>query len=441
MNTFDSQLRKLHLGDTHQQAIDKKILSNSANYTAAFLDIIFKNGVSDAEKFISLVKNDKKSDSIAQAIKVSENQVRDLKKARQSSLWSNDADFVTMSLDEYVPRKTLRLTSWVDLDQLVVGSSAIIHEDQKRKSTFAQDFSQVGTKSLLSGKGFEKEVSRRREQRIDVLSNVRFSVADPNFYSVVIEDRFFNRKLCSRLAKLSNQVLLSKNEVDEVDEAIILPIAHIDSDYFQHLSEMWSGLALVDYFPKNLPIVYTEDTYGILDLLCERLGVDRSRFKSFLDMQDIRVKKAYQIHPVGGNLWDAAFFEHFNKYNSYEDSGFKVFLANPKGGVEIKNKDEVCKVLRDLGFLIVHPEDLPVSKLIDLFQRSSLVVTATSKVLANTAFMQRGSSLVELQDAKSIKSDYYLRTRFNDMNYDCVVVNSGVVDVDELLTVLASRSV
>ena len=61
--------------------------------------------------------------------------------------------------------------------------------------------------------------------------------------------------------------------------------------------------------------------------------------------------------------------------------------------------------------------------------------------MANVAFMQRGSSLVELQDVKSIKADYYLRTRFNDMNYDCVVVNSGVVDVDELLTVLASRSV
>ena len=439
MNKDPSQSSALLLDDVYKSIFDQSGQLNGAKYTETFLNIIFNDGVVYAEKFIAQVKNDKNVSKIASNVRVSENQLRDLKRSLHVSKVAKD--FLSLRLNEYHPESTSILSNWSDLSRLVAGQSGVVGKRGFRQSTFERDLGGGANVKQLDKGRFSKGLVEHQEQRIDVLSNVRFSAVDSHFYSVVVEERFFNRKLCSRLAKLTNQVLLNKNETATIDEAIILPIAHTDRDYFQHLSEMWSGLALIDYFPKNLPIVYTEDTYGILDLLCERLGVDRSRFKSFSDMQSIRVNKAYQIHPVGGNLWDAAFFEHFNKYNSYDDSGFKVFLANPKGGVEIKNKEEVCKVLRDLGFLIVHPEDLPVSKLIDLFQRSSVLVTATSKVLANVAFMQRGSSLVELQDVKSIKADYYLRTRFNDMNYDCVLVNSGVVDVDELLTVLASRSV
>lgn len=410
-----------------------------ARFTTLYEDILYYAGVVIASEFIQYVKENSNSDELQRRIVVAEKQYREIEK-----YFKNKEEVKSSGLYDITELDCFEISVPIILEDMsklknLNSNRYLIKCKENGSIKFENIFLDNSKYGYLKNEGFDKKNLRNyNDVFFRISNNVSFSAFDHNFYAVIDGNSYYDRKNCARLAKLTNVNFIAKKQNEKIKEAIILPIAHTDKNYFYHLTEMWYGLNYIKYFNKDLPIIYTGDTFELLDFFCEKLKINKSRLKSFKQMENTVVEKVYHFSPMA-YLWDESFFEFFKNLNPYNKPNFKIFIANPQGTNELKNKEEVFVLLRKMGFLIIHPQDLKMKKMIDLFQKASIVLCQSNVILTNTAFMKSGTHLIEILDEKNISSEFYLRTRFNKMEYSCLVPNSGVVDINELEKIIAKH--
>ena len=130
----------------------------------------------------------------------------------------------------------------------------------------------------------------------------------------------------------------------------------------------------------------------------------------------IAIKKLYYVSPVSyvpynfrsiklSNQHKARigfshkFFKNFTRYYSVGDADRKfekVYLLRKSNYRKILNEDEVVKVLKELGFLIIDPTSLSFSDQVLIFRGASIVVSAAGAALANIVFSNKKQIVVSI---------------------------------------------
>ncbi|MEN0582259.1 glycosyltransferase family 61 protein [Phytobacter palmae] len=307
-------------------------------------------------------------------------------------------------------------------------------------SSFDDDFYNYKheDKNTLREKGFAKVLSDRSQERFRIVDNARVHTFNHNFYAVSDENGFYDSSNAARLAKLSHVNYISVNKTPEkyIEKAIFLPIDHACNNYYHALSECFGGLKFISELPSDIPIVYTEDRFDVLDFIASRLCIDRNRFISIKTLSNAVIEKALQLYPCNFT-WDKNTYLFFKQISYPQTIPSKIYISRSKSSRGPSNELEVENEMRNLGFDIVYAEDLTFAQQVLSFSNASIVVSPHGAGLANILFMQKGSALVEIFNRDYIQPDFYLRSRHNDMKYQCTIQSDSFFNIDDLKEAIA----
>ncbi|WP_192841383.1 glycosyltransferase 61 family protein, partial [Falsirhodobacter sp. alg1] len=106
----------------------------------------------------------------------------------------------------------------------------------------------------------------------------------------------------------------------------------------------------------DAPILYQEDKYRILPVVCDRLGIDKNRLISIDEASDLNIQKALlPSHPP--YYWNKSVFSFFQKISTRTvKDGLKVFISRRRSNRGPSNEDELETFLAERGFLVVYAE-------------------------------------------------------------------------------------
>lgn len=214
---------------------------------------------------------------------------------------------------------------------------------------------------------------------------------------------------------------------DHAEEfALLLPIPHHPRNYYHVVGEMITGLRLAKQTGDS-PIVYQEDNLDLLKPICHRLGISTQRLIPFSKAKNVIFTRA-AIPTPPPYYWNSSVFSFFERvagpYN--KPANKKIYLSRRHSSRSISNEVSIETALNEVGFDIVFAERLTVDEQIELFKNADIIVAAHGAGLANCAYMQNKSALLELFSFDMIKRDFYMRTRHNNTFYSCVIYNEQV---------------
>ena len=306
--------------------------------------------------------------------------------------------------------------------------------------TFDKDFSSYTEemKTFFREKGFARALSRRNQERFRVIDNARVYAFNHNFYAISDEGGYYDSTNAARLAKLSyvNYVGSNDNHKEYIDKAVFLPIDHACNNYYHALSECFGGLKFISELPPEVPIVYTEDRFGVLDFIASRLCIDRSRFIPMKDLSNTIINKALQLFPYSFT-WNQDTYLFFKNISYPQTVKSKIYVSRRKSSRGPTNEPEVENEMKALGFDIVYAEELSFAQQVFTFSNASVLVGPHGAGLTNILFMPENSSLIEIFNKDFIPSDFYLRSRHNNMRYACSIQSENLFNIDELKEAIA----
>jgi capsular polysaccharide biosynthesis protein len=86
------------------------------------------------------------------------------------------------------------------------------------------------------------------------------------------------------------------------------------------------------------------------------------------------------------------------------ESSNKIFLSRSRleeSNRTIKNDKEVDELMDSLGFLVIHPQEMPVVEQISLYKKTRIMTGFSGSALHNCIFMEPQSLLIEIGDPRS----------------------------------------
>lgn len=298
-------------------------------------------------------------------------------------------------------------------------------------STFDADFPDLDpkTESMLESSGFRKQVRERVPDSIRVVQNARFHAFDKSFYTVSFDDsgkRSFDTSFAARVAGESTYNALAKVEhIKIVEEAIVLPIEVINSNFYHVLSEKIHGMRLLSLFDDGIPIIYTGDDFGLVELFAKKMNIDPRRLVCLDEAQDWLVRKAALIYP-GAYTWTRSVFDFFGQFAKRETKPHRrIYISRLGSRREFSNELEIQEVAVRCGYEVIYPESLSIEDQIQTFSAASTIVAGHGAGLAHLAFMSSGTRLLELFPRYMIKPDYYLRSRSNSTEYSFIIADTA----------------
>lgn len=302
-----------------------------------------------------------------------------------------------------------------------------------RISSFDLDFKglDVDTLSTLSFFKFNERILAEDHFKLRIITNALVHGTNRQFYVCSQDGVFFDENNCGRLTKASHFSYLNKG-IKKIDEAIILPIPYASSNYYHNFSEMVYGLSHIEKFDNSLPIIFSENNYGILKEIARRAGIRLSRLYSLGDICDSTISRAYSILP-SNFYWSPEFFNFFQKLAPTQKYMKKIYISRKNSSRSFLNEDEVELQLKSLGFEVFLLEKLSISQQIELFSNTNIVVAGHGAGITNIAYMQPRTTLIEIFEDYSIVPHFYLRSRHNQMKYRPIFSKERYVPIDDLV--------
>uniref|UniRef100_UPI000AC9A57D glycosyltransferase family 61 protein n=1 Tax=Endozoicomonas arenosclerae TaxID=1633495 RepID=UPI000AC9A57D len=318
----------------------------------------------------------------------------------------------------------------------------IYNKTDEKISFFDKDFENFDDKlkSKLRLYNFDEKISKSSSLKIRVMKNVKLHGENKHFYACAQDGSYFDEENSARLAK-STRITYFKKTIKKINRAIILPIPHAPSNYYHSLSEMVYGLHLINRFDSNLPIIYSQDKFGLLQEVADRMSIDPSRFYSIDQVSDSIIENAFSI--ISGHFyWDTNFFKFFRSLvKDKTETSRKVYVSRKKSSRSLKNESNIENILSSNGFDIIYSEELSIKEQIELFASVDILISSHGAGLSNIAFMKKGTSLIEIFEDQSIVTHFYFRSRHNDMNYVPIFAKNKNLDISDLLAAIEHLSI
>lgn len=101
------------------------------------------------------------------------------------------------------------------------------------------------------------------------------------------------------------------------------------------------------------------------------------------------------------------------------EAGGRIYLSRKLAGKRrIVNEDEVVQTLRKHDFQVVHAEELPFERQVELFSRTRYLVSNHGAGLTNMLFMPEGGSVLELRhQTDRIRNWFFILSATVNLNY------------------------
>lgn len=298
-------------------------------------------------------------------------------------------------------------------------------------STFLNDFEDMPSLiDKLKVYGFDKKIPLDNPFMFRVMKDVDVHTKNRNFFAYV-QDIYFDQPNSGRLTKKTLKTTL-ENNFNTIAEAVLLPIPHSTRNYYHVLSEMIYGLSRLQYFDSKLPVIYCEDRLNILPEICEKLKIDIKRFYSFNDISGSRIVRGYSL--LSANFfWDKNFFNFFKQIRPNVPKNKNIYISRRKSSRPLENENEVEATLANHGFEIIFAENLTFNEQVELFTSTKLLISSHGAGMSNIAFMDKGTTVIEIFTDKAIVEHYYLRSRHNDMRYIPAFAENNNININALL--------
>lgn len=202
--------------------------------------------------------------------------------------------------------------------------------------------------------------------------------------------------------------------------ATVASLAGRSSDNYFHW--LWDHLPRLALLQEKPDLYYIDNSKPWQRDLLSRVGLDPSQILSTAEFRAIQAKRlvvpSYPDFCAPLCPWVGRFFrDHFPPKAGVERSG-RIYISRRDAlWRKVVNEEEVIRFLKPLGFEPVALGELTVGEQIDLFQRAEWIVAPHGAGLANIAFCQPGTRVVEIFAENFLRQDYWRQSELMGLHY------------------------
>jgi capsular polysaccharide biosynthesis protein len=228
--------------------------------------------------------------------------------------------------------------------------------------------------------------------------------------------------LALRLSGIRN-VQITSDDPDVLDAAVrpeaqideeCIYLGHLMSHYGHFLTETTSRFWALPYFPGRrvvfYPFIFGSAIRPFMQPFLEAFGITEDR-TTFL-REPCRFRRI--IIPDRTFHFNASVHERHlevaqrvRRHLGLKDidrGSLKIFLSRSRlssGRTSVSNQAEVDVLMKELGFHVVHPQEIPIVQQIDMYARCEVMAGFSGSALHNCLFMNPGTVLIEIGDLRA----------------------------------------
>lgn len=292
--------------------------------------------------------------------------------------------------------------------------------------------------------GFFQAAGRESIDRLYVTSGVRLSATGWGDATLIDSNNNFHPTRSSRTARLTGTAFVDESS-QSIPEALVLPFAFSPKNYYHFLSETAYGLRHAIRCSNAVPIVYDQDPFGVLPIICTWLSISPSRLVKRENLVNSTIEKAY-LPDSGPYYWDNHFCSFFRSLGvrsvrRVRSSRSKVYISRRRSSRPVSGEDRLEEILSSNGFEILYAEDLSFEDQVSVFSNCDFIVAPHGAGLANSVFCPEGTVVVELFNSDFVNRDFQQRSMHFTPNYFAVLMGDEVdLNLQNLLEVIRSIS-
>jgi len=252
---------------------------------------------------------------------------------------------------------------------------------------------------------FEKELVKnisisnyRFLKNIFIVKNTIFKPLPPYFY---IKDTFFERPTLIKIIKdTMKNIIRSEKKISTIDKASWI-LDNKSTVYFHFICDSLTRAVLIDERIKDYPVLLTHDFIGN-NFVYE--------FLDYLEIPYIQMENKYYYikdllitpHTAPSGNYDPKLIKKlsykFTKNNtSLESKNKRIWIDRKNERRDVKNLEEVKKILKKFNFEIVNFKDYSVLEKINLLGKTEYLMGAFGSGLTNMLMLPSSSKLIELR--------------------------------------------
>jgi len=212
----------------------------------------------------------------------------------------------------------------------------------------------------------------------------------------------------------------------------ILGIQDWSNNYFHWMTEMLPRIVAMKHHHPSIPVVIPSN-YLNYPFIVESLDLLNIDIKIFDVRQSLKVNKLYATAiPHVGRFHEGLMHFFRDKMLSstpYHRDPFRcIYITRGKARRRrISNEEAVFELLEKKGFEKIVLEDLQLKDQVKIFQEARVVVASHGAGLANTMFMQKNQTVIELKSHNNNYWCYFSLARVFGLKY-YYSLNNGHVD-------------
>lgn len=221
------------------------------------------------------------------------------------------------------------------------------------------------------------------------------------------------------LFKAAIRLKVSRREKFEVG---ILGIQDWANNYFHWMTEILPRIVAMKHQHPSIPVVIPSN-YLNYPFIVESLDFLKIDFKTFDVRHALKIDRLYACAiPHVGRFNEGLMHFFRDKMLSGIASQLHpircIYITRGKARRRrISNEEVVFELLREKGFEKIVLEDLHLKDQVKLFQESRVVVASHGAGLANTIFMQKGQTVIELKSDNNRYWCYFSLARVFGLKY------------------------
>ena len=213
----------------------------------------------------------------------------------------------------------------------------------------------------------------------------------------------------------------------------ILGIQDWANNYFHWMTEMLPRIVAMKHHHPSIPVVIPSN-YLNYPFIVESLDLLKIDIKTFDVRQSLKVNKLYATPiPHVGRFHEGLMHFFRDKMLSttpYHSDPFRcIYITRGKARRRrILNEEAVFELLEKKGFEKIVLEDLQLKDQVKIFQEARVVVASHGAGLANTMFMQKGKTVIELKSDNNRYWCYFSLARVFGLKYYYSLNNGHVAN-------------
>lgn len=331
-------------------------------------------------------------------------------------------------LRDFKPDKRVRLHNIDDVLTNPVGSY-VYGINVSRPSTFDKDFAylEVAARDRLRASDFNIDITSSNEEHIEILDGAIICAEENGLLACSSYDGRYVRSASSRIAK-ATRINFRRKPTQFIDQAIVIPAPHTVWNYYHAMTESAYYLRFAQRNSHKVIVPY--DHFKIIEYVADRLGISRDRLISYERARDSFVHRAALPVPRGF-YWSKEIYQFFRGLPERHGDVRKIYISRSLSGRGPENENEVECAVSELGFTVVHAQNIPISDQAELFSGTNFIIAPHGAGLSNLLYTQPGTKLIEVFTSSFINRDFYLRSLNNDIHYYPIVFD-GNLDISVL---------